>query len=578
VRQIASLLSCCVIVALTACDSDKATNPLDPNASNLGTMSVGDVRVLQYSQTSGGLKIPANLSSAQYLIVAANATVTTDVIPQLTVSGSWQAPSSRGLSADQRAPRVTYTSVGGKRGATFEGQLRTFERKALANRRAIGSPLAPRASRNVPAPKRAIIAPTLGATGTIKTLTPAAFSGSANICSASSYTTETGTVRAVTAHAIVVSDNRITSGFSNSEYQAIADEFESIIYPTDVGYFGTPSDVDNNGGRVVIFYTPSVNLQTPPGTADASGYVGGYFFAGDLFDVADCATSNEGEIFYLLAPDPGATYGNDFTLSFVRDVTRGTVGHEFQHMINAGGRFVGNADAFEATWLDEGLAHFAEDAVGRAAAGFADLQKITLTNFNTIPQTIQDGFFLQNLSRAKYYVMRPDTTGAIVSDTRAGQNLASRGAEWLLLRYAADWLSNDNPRALMKKLVVGPDTGSVNLAKATGVPVDTILARWLVTLYTDHRSIPNLNSQYEYRSYEMRPLVSAVTGIGSLNAYLPVTAVGDGATSATIGIPPSSAAYFITSKTTGGARTINVSATTGTQLSGKGRFYVVRLQ
>ena len=53
-------------------------------------------------------------------------------------------------------------------------------------------------------------------------------------------------------------------------------------------------------------------------------------------------------------------------------------------MINAGNRiFVSNASAFEAVWLDEGLAHTAEDANGRVVKGFSDFQ--TLSDADLFP-------------------------------------------------------------------------------------------------------------------------------------------------------------------------------------------------
>lgn len=45
----------------------------------------------------------------------------------------------------------------------------------------------------------------------------------------------------------------------------------------------------------------------------------------------------------------------------------------------------------------------------------------------------------------------------------------------MLLRYLADRFNvNGDPRTLTRKLAAGPDTGTVNLAKAAGVPARTI--------------------------------------------------------------------------------------------------------
>jgi hypothetical protein len=219
--------------------------------------------------------------------------------------------------------------------------------------------------------------------------------------------------------------------------------------------------------------------------------------------------------------------------------------------------------------------------VGRAKAGFADNQAVSYSDIQDLDESTSQAFFLQNFARAKYYVERPDTTGAIVSQTKAGANLASRGAEWAMLRYAADWFNvGGDPRTLTRKLVAGPDTGTVNLVKATGVPMDTILARFVVTLYTDHQSFLPAGSPYSYKSYELRDLLTG-TLIGSevSSRYLPVGTLAGGSASVSASVPASSGAYFLSSESAGGARTIRITDSSGNSASdANGRVYVVRVR
>lgn len=570
--------------------SDSAVAPIpgvpDPTLSDLGTMNVGDVRAMTFSAASGGLSIPASSGSAQFAVILGNSNVNAGTVGSYGVHGDWLTPSVQIPVADvfpptQRPLEVPATM---SRGEQFEAQLRNFERTGLPRPGGRGNPATgAAASANVLTPSRAVnAAPAVGSTMSLKVLTAAGFGGvSAKACDAGSSTTTLGMVRYVSTHAIVVSDvNSPAGGFTSADFKSIGDEFDQMIYPTDVGYFGTPTDIDNNG-HIIIYYTPAVNKLTPAGTASKSGYVGGFFFAGDLYPPtsAGCLSSNQGEIFYLLAPDPNGVNGNSFSTAFVRQITRGTVAHEFQHMINSGNRYISPSVVnFEATWLDEGLAHFAEEAVGRVEAGFADNTTVGLSDINNLDTTITQAFFLQNLARAKYYVERPDTTAAIVSHPKAAANLASRGAEWALVRYVADWFNTGgDPRTLTRKLVAGPDTGTVNLVKATGAPMDTILAHFLVTLYADHRAATPPASPYNFKSYNFRQMVSGVL-IGSETAasYLPVAPVGNGA-SLTANVPASSAAYFITSGS--GARTIQITNSSGTTSSDpNGRVYVMRVQ
>jgi hypothetical protein len=103
---------------------------------------------------------------------------------------------------------------------------------------------------------------------------------------------------------------------------------------------------------------------------------------------------------------------------------------------------------------------------------------------------------------------RPDTSSGI--STHTDKNLSSRGAAWAVLRFAGDNYSGGDPRALTHKLSIGPDTGVKNFTGATTVPLDTVLAGWLVSMYADHLGIPGLDPKYQYRSYNFRNVMPTV--------------------------------------------------------------------
>ena len=218
---------------------------------------------------------------------------------------------------------------------------------------------------------------------------------------------------------------------------SITQEFDNITYPTDASYYNNPTDIDGNA-HVIMLFTGQINKLTPPMTT--GGFVGGFFFAGDLFPPTDqgggpgsfCPQSNQAEICYLLSLYPTGRFGNVRTSSSVRQGTRGTIAHEFQHMINAGNRFENPAvSSFEATWLDEGLAHFAEDAVGRVSGGFGDLQTLSFSDVlpcNSPCKQANDlnAFFFQNLARLTYWMDKPDQFAPF--SKMADTSLAVRGA------------------------------------------------------------------------------------------------------------------------------------------------------
>ncbi|HXC24326.1 MAG TPA: hypothetical protein VNU46_00315 [Gemmatimonadaceae bacterium] len=559
---------------------------------NLSALSVGDVRRIPFSQLGAqGLTIPAvsGGGTAQYLMVVASVAGNGAATQQYTINGAVQFAGQTSLSttADVSGPptggaiRATPgLTVPVPTGLRLEATLRAYERQHLspASARSRVGDMLRRDSHQLMGPDFQIV-PAVNTKITLHTLTAAGFGGAtASLCD--TYNTTTATVMAVSNHAIVVSDNASPSGgFTQAQFQDIAQEFDTFIYPTDSSYFGLPTDFDDNG-HIIIFYTPSVNRLTAAGQASLTGYIGGFFFAGDLFPPAQCPESNQGEIFYLLTPDPFGIDGNRFPTDFVRQVTRGTIAHEFQHMINAGHRILTNAPAFEATWLDEALAHFAEDAVGRVELGFPVSQTVAINDLIAQPDSDLQAFFLQNLVRAKYYVTSPDTIGPIVSHPRALQDLAARGAEWALLRYTADQFSQGNVHSFTQRLAAGPDTGSINLTKQAGVPLDTILGNWLVTMYTDHQGIPGLPDKFNYVSYTLRSLISQVNiMLPSGNVYLPVDSIDSATTSLSVGIPPSSAAYFLITQSAGATQSIKITTTGGSiPTDPNGRIYIVRME
>ncbi len=557
--------------------------------ADLSSMAVGNVRVMTFAQASSGLTIPSSLSSAQYVIVVANVAGDTGSVPQYTVAGDLQAPAppvSRSMNA-VRSPfaRPLYTKVGGVRGAQFEAKVRGFERSHLLSR---GTP-----GRSEPSLRRADNVP-FGTVPTVGQQFSFNVPGSGNdLCT--SYSTVSATVEAVSNYAIILTDNRsLNDGFTRASYDSLAQEFDTYVYPTETGYFGTPTDIDHNG-RVFILYTPAVNLLTPAGTAATGGFVGGYTFAGDFFpptpeSQGGCPESNQAEIFYLMVPDStasgGNTYGNVFSASFVEAQTRSTMAHEFQHAINSGNRYV-NGHNFESAWLDEALSSLAEDNIGRAelaktGQSYGDLSTITLNDVTNMDTTLFNTFFLENFARTQDYVTRPDTVGALVTDNRVENDLAAFGAGWAFLRYTADWFSNGNPRALTRAIVAGPDTGQVNLTSHAGAPLDTLLAHWLVTLYTDNQPIPGLAPQYNYKSYNLRDIVSNMCVDPNCTdpTYLPVTSIGSSSSSMTVGVPSSSADYFITDQSNGGSRKINIvtPGTSGPAANANGRLYIIRVK
>lgn len=319
-----------------------------------------------------------------------------------------------------------------------------------------------------------------------------------------------GRVVAIGEHSIVVADTKNPAGgFTDREYQEFADLFDDLIHPTVAGYFGKPEDIDGNG-RVIIFFTRAVNEMTPPGS---NSYVGGFFFSRDLFPtkgVNGCATSNEAEMFYMLVPDPnGEVNGNVRTKEFVARVTPGVIAHEFQHLINASRRiFVNGASSYEEVWLNEGLSHIAEELVFYRVTGLVPEQNLDLDQIRRSNATVDafNEYVLSNFGRLGEFYRDPKGSTGYAGDRDV--DLATRGAAWSFLRYAAD-RSNLTENRIWNDLSNATLTGFANLQKVLGTDPMSWYRDWIVAALVDDAVLTN--PLYQLRSWDYRSFTSAVS-------------------------------------------------------------------
>lgn len=475
-------------------------------------LAVGQVRVVNAVDSKGCIRISSTSATSQYVVIAANTNSLLDQLDTLTLKSDTGevVPNSTFLAATntiRASLEVRPSALDGALQMSFESRLRRAERQELDLRDA---QQAYRARGSEPGQLRTSLTAAIPNIGD-KTRFKVPGSGK-NACK--NFTTITAVAQYISAKAIIYTDSAAPpGGFSASDYQDIANEFDNLTYPTDVSYFGTPLDLDNNG-RVIILYTPQVNRLTPSG--NSGSFVGGFFFEGDLFPATGqnaCAQSNMAELFYVLTPDPGGTInGNKRSTATVRQGTRGTIAHEFEHMINSSERIRSPIDQpSEDVWLDEGLAHFAEDVNGRVRRGLADDSNSPFETLVSNPDDY-DAFFKQNFLRFQRYLVNP----GYYSPTSLGADtsLADRGAAWALIRYTADnYAPGGDIKAFTRALAGGPNVGVNNLVvRAGNVPFDTLIAGWMVANYADDAGIPGLATKYTYKSYNMRSNLSALNG------------------------------------------------------------------
>lgn len=402
----------------------------------------------------------------------------------------------------------------------------------------------------------------------------------------SSPTNRLSRVAAIGTKSIVIADNENPSGgYSDAEYASIAATFDTLVYPLDTTAFGAPSNVSGNG-KIVLFYTRNVNALTPPSTSSYT--IGGFFFARDLYPktarngLAACASSNEAEMFYLLVPDPNGTVNNNRrTKDEVTTLNLGTIAHEFQHLINAGRRLYVNTTAVpnEETWLDEGLSHTAEEMLYYRMSGFTSRQNLTLANVQS-SSTLFSNYASQNFSRFYTYLINPEVN----SPYAPNDSLATRGATWSFLRFAAGRQGPTGESAFYRALVNSTTTGRQNITNVLGGTTSfaDYLRDWTVSLIADDFSVAEtaaLDARYILPAWNFRSIYPGLrfNGGSPLGIY-PINARGiNSGTTQRISLAGGTSSYVRFGLQSGRSALVSL-ASNGSTLPTTVRYAIVRLR
>jgi hypothetical protein len=529
---------------VAACHSTDA--PVEPNGA------IGPGQSLNVTGARS-IHLDPGANGGNYTVVLVNTAPDPATVESYSLSGSGIAAPSSPLAAAVPATSarvVVPVSPPGDEPPTrddaFEDRLRTSERTELTPRMAAARewfaarhPAAPatstapfaitRSNQAIPATVQVGDTVTVNVNGTVA-------------CASPIY--HRARVAAIGTHSIILADTTNPSGgFTDLDYQRYAARFDTLVYPLDVAAFGEPTDIDNNG-RVALVFTSEVNKQTPPGS---SVFVGGYTYSRDLFPIVGtsraqaCAASNEGEYFYLLTPDPLGVFGNRRSTGFVDSNTTAVIAHEFQHLINASRRlYVNNTPDFEVKWLDEGLAHIAEELLFYHEAGLSPRSNLAFSDLQASPQ--RSGAFTVdvrgggNYSRYASYLQRP----ARSSPYAKNDSLHTRGATWSLLRYLADQ-SGPSDGTIFFRLANGPATGLDNLHAVFGELFPGKVRDWATSHAVDDIAT---ETPLQQPSWVWRSVYSGYSGAFPLQyqtmtagATYSGTVIGGGAAFYRLGVP-----------------------------------------
>lgn len=545
-------------------DPDPCTTPI--------ALQPGEVRVLSGPSAVACITLAPTSGPSDFLFVTANAAQEADNVGFYSVAVDMLAAAQANLSM-QALPESEALRLEQERTAyhdRLEDRLRSQEADLLRRTKPVLRAL------HRGEPPSLALAPQLAVEGDTLTFRVPDINAS-NLCT--TYREVRAVVKKVSPRGIIVQDvNAPAGGFTATDFSEIAAEWENLIYPTDTLYFGRETD-RNGDGRVTILYTPEVNRATPQG---ATGFVAGFFWGGDLVKKSEyqqagvnCPQTNEQEIFYMLVPDPNGTInGNQRSVALVRQNTRGTIAHEFQHMINQGQRLLNPAvDSVEVPWLNEALSHLAEEIVGRVLRGFGDFQQLAFSDVNPNPSASADydAFFRQNLVRFRSWMQRPDTSSP--TSNKARNQLAPRGAAWMFLRYVTDHFSNSNAKAFLRRVVAGPDIGLRNLRQHAGAQFDDMLRGFLVSQFTSGLGIQLLDATNTMRSWNVR---NAMAGVN--NNVFPLLVTPLPANVATQSLSGSGNYFRLSRSTASPATTFRMLGPGGAPVNFAGaRVYVLRL-
>jgi len=401
-----------------------------------------------------------------------------------------------------------------------------------------------------------------------------------------------GTVRYVGTSGIWVSDDANPApGYTDDDYQALGDDFEQNIYPIQTDYFGAPADADGNG-RIVVVVTKEVN---------ADG-IGGIVPSSNLFSSAQCAGSNEGEYFFMFAPDPEGEYDiGPVSVPAARGAAPTILGHELVHNIQLSRRFEADLPFWD-SWMLEGQATLGEEILGHALTPprgpGQNFGWSVLRNEPPDDAASRRWYYSAFVQLFLYYGWggqgSPTTAGGekrlnapegctwldTPSGTNAGvcanRGLLVYGVTWAFLRWLSDHYGPafvEGEAEMHRTWIDGPVGGFASVEALVGEEMETLLANWAASLWLDDR-VGGLDPLLTLPSYDLFDIESNVAP----EARLTPRVRSFQTFSQSLLVRAGSSAYFLVSGADRPSTAIRARGPTGGFLSPTIQVWVVRVR
>ncbi|MDR3637042.1 MAG: hypothetical protein P4L84_24780 [Isosphaeraceae bacterium] len=275
-----------------------------------------------------------------------------------------------------------------------------------------------------------------------------------DVASAGNYEPITAELSAVGYRVQVYIDKHDVGSVTAETLRDLVTTFDDQILPLASRNFGVARDVDGDG-RFTVFMT-SWLTRLGGGKYAVDGFVRG----ADFDEKCAPPFSNRCDMMYV---STGVNAGPHL---------RTLLAHEYTHAVT----FTSKLQPDEDGWLDEGLAHLAEDL---------------------------HGFSRSNLDyRVSAFLSRPERYRLVVEDYYADDLFRShgnRGATYLFLRWCADRFGP----GLIPALVRSPARGVANLEAATGFQFADLYRQWSTALFLNGLD-PSRRYDHDYRELNLR--------------------------------------------------------------------------
>jgi uncharacterized protein YjdB len=281
-------------------------------------------------------------------------------------------------------------------------------------------------------------------------------------------------------------------GTMDADFQAVGTEFDRDMWGF-LANFGDPLAVDSltdNNERVVAVFSKRVNEYQ----IGSGGSLLGFVTLCDFFPRSDpdpqnaCPTSNEGEYFYAIAPNPNGVRGK-YSLETWKRYARGTMIHELKHVVMFAERIRLDAARTEEVWLEEATAQTATELWARKIYGnfgprsdigwsqgprcdYAGASASCGDPVEAIMHPFQFLYQHYNASETKSFINDADNV--------------IYGSAWSFARWVTDHHDGGNERNFLRSLVQTAERGITNIQNRTGRPWSELLGLFSMASTADN--------------------------------------------------------------------------------------------